>query len=181
MMIDPVISGIARGVIAVLLLAAAVYKLRDTAGFRRSIRDYALVNEALVRPLTWVIPVAEAVAAATVVFEATRVAGATLAAVLFAVFTLAIGVNLARGRRDIDCGCFGPSQGQQLSGWLVPRNLMLVALAGVAALPPTGRALGGLDYFTLAAGVVAFVLVFIVSNVVIGLAPQAAALRRKHD
>ncbi|WP_018718267.1 hypothetical protein [Arhodomonas aquaeolei] len=37
------------------------------------------------------------------------------------------------------------------------------------------------NYFTLAAGVVAFVLVFIVSNVVIGLAPQVAALRRKHD
>lgn len=180
-MIDPVFSGIARGVVAVLLLAAAVYKLRDRAAFRRSVRDYDLVADVLVRPLAWAIPLAESVAAAAVVFEPTRVAGATLAGVLLAVFTLAIAVNLARGRRDIDCGCFGPAQGQPLSGWLVPRNLVLIVLTAIAALPPASRALNPLDYVTLGAGVVVAVLLFVVSNVVIGLAPQAAALRRNHD
>ncbi|WP_440995821.1 MauE/DoxX family redox-associated membrane protein [Arhodomonas sp. SL1] len=180
-MIDPVLSGIAQGVVAVLLLAAAVYKLRDLRGFRATLREYDLLAEVLVRPVAWLIPVAEVAAAAALVYGPTRVAGGTLAAVLFAVFTLAIAVNLARGRRDIDCGCFGPSRGQQLSGWLLPRNLLLVALSALAGLPPAERALGALDYFTVAAGVVAFVLFFVVSNVVIGLAPQTAALRRHHD
>jgi len=38
---------------------------------------------------------------------------------LLALYTLAVVVNLARGRREIDCGCFGPAARQPLSAALV--------------------------------------------------------------
>jgi hypothetical protein len=54
---------------------------------------------------------------------------------LLALFTVAITVNLARGRVLIDCGCGGAS-GQKLSRGLVVRNfLMMLGLALAWAAP----------------------------------------------
>lgn len=65
---------------------------------------------------------------------------------LLATFTVAVGVNLVRGRTHIACACFGRSS-QRLSWRLPLRNGMLAMLAaigtGVDALLPTCPALDG--------------------------------------
>ena len=58
--------------------------------------------------------------------EATSRAAAGGAAVLFGVFTLALIVNLARGRRP-RCHCFGAISSAPISVWSVIRNLGLIA------------------------------------------------------
>ena len=64
-------------------------------------------------------------------------------AALLATYAAAVGINLARGRRSIDCGCGGTPR--PIQPWLVGRNLVLAA-ASLALLAPVGaRALGGLD------------------------------------
>lgn len=63
-----------------------------------------------------------------------RVAGAGLGIALLAVFALAMGINLARGRWEIDCGCFQSGRRQSLSAGLIMRNgLMSAALAPLFA------------------------------------------------
>ena len=59
---------------------------------------------------------------------ARRARGALVAAAaLLAAYGAAIGVNLARGRRHIDCGCVGPAARRPIGGWLVARNGVLAA------------------------------------------------------
>jgi hypothetical protein len=65
----------------------------------------------------------------------------------------AIAANLARGRRDIDCGCGGPLGRQALSEGLVLRNLAWAGAALACALPEAPRALAWLDLVTVAAAV----------------------------
>jgi hypothetical protein len=60
-----------------------------------------------------------------VIAPVSRVEGAMLAGTLFGVYSVAIAINLMRGRDRIDCGCGG--LGQELSWFLVGRNLLLIA------------------------------------------------------
>jgi hypothetical protein len=87
-----------------------------------------------------------------------------LTAALLGLYAAAIAINLLRGRRHIDCGCsFGLSQAAaaELSWWLVLRNGVLAALAFLPALPQSGRELGVLDGFGLAAALLLAVLLLL--------------------
>ena len=55
--------------------------------------------------------------------------------------TLAVAINLARGRSEIDCGC-GGTRGQGLSNGLVVRNIVLMLSLLCAARPLHLAALG---------------------------------------
>jgi hypothetical protein len=54
---------------------------------------------------------------------------ASLAALLFSLFAIAMAVNLARGRTYIDCGCFQSALRQSIDWRLVARNGGLAAMA----------------------------------------------------
>jgi hypothetical protein len=95
---------------------------------------------------------------------------------LLVLFTGAIGINLMRGRTDIDCGCFGPALRQQLSGWLLLRNLFLMILATTLLLPENGRQIEPLDLATIVLGAATMVILYASANVAIGNAPRTRAL-----
>lgn len=175
---DPLISAVCRLTVAALLATAAVSKLRDLRAFRHAVADYEVIPRRLAAPVAPVVPVLELAAAAALVVPATRAAGAVLALALIAAFTAALAVNLQRGRTDIDCGCFGPAAEQGLSGWLIPRNLLLAAFTLPAFWPPGARPLGALDLFVLVAGMLGLSGMFLALNRLIALAPRTAALRR---
>jgi hypothetical protein len=95
-----------------------------------------------------------------------------LSAMLLTAYTMAIGINLLRGRRHIDCGCGFSSLAkpgskalssggiQQLSGGLVIRNGLLILAAMIAAIPPTQRALGFIDYLNLVTALTTLILLY---------------------
>ena len=58
------------------------------------------------------------------------------AAALLLLFAAGMGINLARGRRHIDCGCFQSALKQTLNWKLVIRNIALALLLGVVLLTP---------------------------------------------
>ena len=62
---------------------------------------------------------------------------AVAAAALLILFAVAMGINIRRGRRHIDCGCFQSALKQTLSWILVARNAGLACCCGVAV--PTAR------------------------------------------
>src|SRR5262249_14927936 len=74
--------------------------------------------------------------------------GLAWAAALLGLYAAAIAVNLARGRRHLDCGCTGPALRRPISGWLVLRNLVLVAIAPADLAPLATPPLGGIDRLT---------------------------------
>ncbi|HEY8494031.1 MAG TPA: MauE/DoxX family redox-associated membrane protein [Myxococcota bacterium] len=149
--IDPVLALVLRGALALLLAGAAAHKLRDLHAFRVALGDYRLVPWALTGLLAPGLVAAELSIAALLVSPAARPFGFAAAAALLALYGLAIAVNLARGRRDLDCGCFGPGVHVGLGGGLLARNALLVAAALAGLAPVAPRPLGALDAATVAA------------------------------
>ena len=73
-----------------------------------------------------------------------------LGALLLAVYALAMGVNLARGRRDLDCGCMGPARAAARSAAAASRATRCwsrAALAACCRCEP--RALAWIDALTV--------------------------------
>ena len=151
---DPVVGLALRALLALLLGGAAVAKLRDLRAFADAVSGYRLLPAALSRPAAAGFVAAE-LALAAGLLTPLRAGAALGAAALLALYALAIAVNLARGRREIDCGCGGPRGRQPLSEGLVLRNLAWAGAALACALPEAPRALAWLDLVTLAATVAA--------------------------
>ena len=174
--IDPAIRGLCAFSLALIFGASGAMKLRDLEMFEGSLANYQLAPAWLEKPLAYLLPIIECAAAAGLLMTSTRaLAGATLLALL-TIFTGAIAINLARGRTNIDCGCFGPALRQELSGWLPLRNLFLMILAAVVILPERGRATESLDVVTIVLGAITLVVLYASANFAIGNAPKTRAL-----
>lgn len=159
MTLDPIFIIASALAVAVLLASAATHKLRAPGRFARQLADYQLLPEALVRPIGRVTPLLELLIAFALLVPFSRAIAAVCAAGLIALYAAAIGINLWRGRRDIDCGCAGPDQAQPLRPILLARNAVLVALALLASTTPIVRDLGFFDGFvTVAASAVALLI-----------------------
>ncbi|MDJ0852716.1 MAG: MauE/DoxX family redox-associated membrane protein [Myxococcota bacterium] len=162
------------GFLAWVLLSAALHKLRHPRAFQRALDDYRLLPAALVGPVGRALGWVELAAGLGVLAPPARTAGALLAAALFALYGGAIAVNLARGRRRIDCGCGGPGARRELSEGLVLRNAGLVLAALLAALPETPRAWLWLDTVTALGGATVLVLLYVTLDGVLARAPELA-------
>ncbi|MGL6243556.1 MauE/DoxX family redox-associated membrane protein [Pseudomonas sp.] len=159
MHLDPIFIIASALATAVLLASAATHKVRAPARFAKQLADYQLLPDALVRPVARVIPVVELAIAFALLVPVSRYWAALAAASLIALYAAAIGINLWRGRRDIDCGCAGPDQAQPLRPVLLLRNSVLVGLALLASVSPVVRELGFFDGFvTVAASAVALLI-----------------------
>jgi hypothetical protein len=137
------LDGTVRVVIGILLafifLRAAWHKAADTRRFIAQLGAYRLLPEACLPLIAGVFILLEVYLAATLPLPGWR-SSALLAAALLALYALAMGINLARGRHDLDCGCGGPASDAQAISWgLVARNGFLALLALVAALPVATR------------------------------------------
>lgn len=175
--LDPVVRLVLRGALALLLLATGVPKLARPAAFRHAVADYALLPAAWVAPAAALFALLELALALALLTPGAGAAPALGAASLLALYTGAIAWNLARGRRDIDCGCAGPAGRRPLDAGLVARNALLVAAALAGALPATDRSLVALDGLTLGAGLAAAALLYAAADGALALAPRLARLR----
>lgn len=156
---DPIFINACALAISALLASAATHKVRSPARFRKQLGDYQLLPDALVRPSARLIPLLELAIAFALLVPVSRGWAALSAASLLALYATAIGINLWRGRRDIDCGCAGPDQAQPLRPVLLLRNSVLVALALLASVAPIAREMNVFDGFvTLASAAVALLI-----------------------
>ncbi len=176
--IDPAVRLVLRGLISAVLAWAAWHKLRDVGGFRAAVEAYELV------PPLWAVPIGAALIAAelgiAVGLWLPRVGSiaALAAAALLLLYAVAIAVNLARGRRDLDCGCAGPAGRQPISWALVARNLFLVIIAATAARPAAARQWQWVDGLTVAAALIALAALYAALD---GLLANGPALRRLRE
>ncbi len=174
---DPVLVWIARLTMVVLFAAAGLSKLRRPAAFREAVAAYDLLPRSTVASTAAVLAAAEVIGAMLLLWPAGRVAGAVLLGVMLLIFSAAVAINIARGRTDIDCGCwlFGAEPAEdhgRLGVSTLARNAGLAAMLFVASAPAESRLLGVLDWLTIATGTLAAVGLF-------AMAMQLAATRRQ--
>jgi hypothetical protein len=127
--------------LAALFAASAAHKVRAFREWPGIVRNYRLLPDALVGTVVVILPLAEALTAAALLAFPVRRAGACLAALLLLAYAAALGINLGRGRTRIDCGCFGSRLRQDISSWMVVRNLVLALFALALLIPAEHRPL----------------------------------------
>ena len=128
--------------------AAAVHKLRDAKAFVETLRDYQLIPSPLLGPVSALVIGLEVFVVFGLWPVSLRTAAMATAAVLLVSYAVAIGVNLGRGRRELDCGCSWGASGQTISWGLVFRNgvillpccVVIMSQKIVLLVEPTSRA-----------------------------------------
>lgn len=175
----PEVVALTRLALAVVLIVSAIAKLRDREGTREAVRAFG-VPPALVGSVATGLPFVEiALAALLVAPDPAATVGAVGSLALLAAFTVAIIVNLARGRRP-ECGCFGSiSRGHPIGWRSVVRNVGLMALAGVSLIG--AGSLGFAPTVIAGLGLVPAVLLVSAALVVGALVAMALIVRRLRE
>jgi uncharacterized membrane protein YphA (DoxX/SURF4 family) len=164
---------------ALLLAAAGAHKLRALRQFKDILEAYRVLPSAAARRLAWLVPCLELTAAMALLGEGTRRAAVLAAIGIWLAYAAAIALNLARGRRDLDCGCGAARDRRPIAPWMVWRNLLLAAGLGLCALPWSARRLDPSDFLTLAGGLAVCVMLYSAVDRLLGdVAPRAQAMRR---
>ena len=174
-MLDPLLDLVLRGTLAIVLVLAALHKLRDRATFEGQLGGYDLLPASLVHPASRAIPLTEL---AVALFLLARSEHAALCGVLlFVGYGAAMAINLVRGRREIACGCGGADGRQQLHPALVIRNLLLALGAAAISWPLDTRATGWADYLIAAFATLALVALYTGFNNAVAQVPASARLK----
>lgn len=178
---DPVMVLAARVAIALLFASSLLHKLRHLGEFRQNVADYRLLPARLAFTAALLLLCAEMATLFSLVVPGMTGQGALMAAGLLMLYALAMAINLARGRRSIDCGCAGPQLKQPISEWLLLRNALLIGLALIGAQTPDGRGLGAWDIGLTACFVLSLWLLYTAANGLLANAPHLKLLVPDHD
>lgn len=134
-----IVAVAARTIAGLILLVAGLSKVIAVRRSVKAVHAYRLLPEIIVPVVGRALPWAEVIVGVAIV-TGMLLPWSTLAALgLYVLFGAAIAINLMRGRRNIDCGCFGSTHRERLTWWLAVRNGLLagVALLGANAMGPT--------------------------------------------
>jgi len=137
--IDPLLQLILALSLSLLFASAGQHKLANARRFAAQLDAYDLLPTLLTAAVARALPLIEFATAVALLIPPTRHVAGVTAALLLAVYALAVLINLMRGHRNIDCGCGGSPM--PLSPWLVVRNSALVGAAVLLTLPATARTL----------------------------------------
>lgn len=133
-MLDPAFGYLIVLGMALLFAGAAMQKLRGLEHFTGIFAAYRLLPDAAARRLAWLIPCIELAVAAALLWEPSRRLGIISGAAVLIAYASGLGVNLARGRLDLDCGCGAALDRRAISAWMVWRNLLLGDVAPKALM-----------------------------------------------
>lgn len=176
---DPAAKGAVIGALALILLGAAWHKLSEPNMFLSALAAYRLLPQGLLDVAARGIPLLEIALGAGLLVPATRSLALVGVALLMLGYALAIGINLARGRSYIDCGCGGAAH--PLSWGLVVRNGVLATAALAASGATMDRPLDWLDAVTVVLGVLAFFVTYLMADELLRQASRMARAERSTD
>jgi thiol-disulfide isomerase/thioredoxin len=118
-----------RIALSAVFAVAGITKLLDQKGTRNALKNFG-APQPLVLALSFLLPIAELLTAAGLVFVRTTRPSAFAALLMLSVFVVAISVNLARGRTH-DCHCFGQLHSRPLGWPTLVRNLVFALGASI--------------------------------------------------
>jgi uncharacterized membrane protein YphA (DoxX/SURF4 family) len=115
-----------RLLLALVFIVAGAAKVRRPRLFSRQVAAYHLLPATLVQPVAYTLPWLELLLGFALLIGLEVQVSSGLGAILMLVFSLAIGINLARGRQEMDCGCFGSGHSEKISLKLLGRDLLFL-------------------------------------------------------
>lgn len=182
LVVDPVFSTVALAATSIITLTLALPKLTRQSELKQAVAGFGLLPHALITPFALVLPFVEIAASLASLVPATRTVGAAILAALFVLFALALGINVARGRTDIDCGCNGFRHSGNAAlhsiGWAhVARTLLLAALAALVCVPQSAREVVWFDYLSVLGATLVAVAAFFTLDVLLVNRPKLNHLR----
>jgi len=171
-LLDPLISQIFSISLGLMFVIAAIHKISNRSQFRITLLEYQILPEITVLPASWIIPTLELLlGVAWLIGIYQQGLTAITSIVLLAAYSLAIGINIGRGRVYFDCGCgFGGKieNEQYLSASLIARNFGLVGVILITMLPVGSRDFGTGDYLIFFAALLTSALLFGAINQLLG-------------
>ncbi|MBS1093111.1 MauE/DoxX family redox-associated membrane protein [Gluconobacter wancherniae] len=147
----PLLSAMVSGAFATLFLFSAGYRLFNLKRAVAAVGAYRVVPPHLAWPVTFLLVLLEIIVGLWLVMGVKKVGAAVMAAGLLAIFAGAMIVNIARGRRDLKCGCL-PGLHATVSGRTAWLNILLANIILYLGMMPrptsfiedwVGMALGG--------------------------------------
>ena len=180
MSIDPIIKIVSALVLSYIFVLAGLHKLQNILEFRGTLENYQLFPRFLLLPLSFSVPVTEIISGIGLLVPFTSKFAAFLIAALLCLYIFAIGINLLRNRRNIDCGCLGPLQRQTLSEWLIVRNLLLVGLAYCVMETTISRQLDWFDWVAILLATATTCLFYNIGNQLLVNKDKLKLLRSNH-
>ena len=193
-MLDPQIFRCLALGFCLLFFPAAIHKLTYRARFSSVLSNYRILPAKLISTATILIPLLELILALSWLLAAFSLKTPAVMSIgsglLLMVYALAITLNLLRGRRHIDCGCgfslpdtdhHAAATGQQLSLWLVARNLLLAAAAVGSLAEISTRELTGIDHLLVIPVTLMLILFYAAFNQLVTNDGAMASWRHAHD
>ena len=113
--------------VGALFLYAGIIKTGDPAGFATAINNYQILPVWAINPAAIILPWIEILLGITLIVGFWIEGASLFAAVLFAVFSIALAFNLVRGL-DISCGCFSASP-KKINGLYFLRDFILMFMS----------------------------------------------------
>jgi len=181
--VDEAIIGVMAPVfLALVLVTAAIPKFKKADEFVGIIANYRLLPDAWVTPFARVLPMIEVLCAVGLLVPILRIGAGWMAAGLFMLFALALGVNIGRGRTHIDCGCVRrPTSRSRIGMFHVLRALALAGVALYVAVVPLN--VSSVSIASAALGLAAagmLVLMYMSADLLIGLPKSIKELPINH-
>ena len=139
---------LARLIVGVVNIVAALSKFPDPAGNVRQVRAFQILPESIVPTVGHALPTVELIIGAALLLGLLTRAFAILAALFFIAFIIGISAAWARGL-EINCGCFGshgvPANPQRQYAIDIARDIgLLICCAWLIVWPRTRLALDNL-------------------------------------
>lgn len=176
-MLDPALSGVLCIAAGAIFISGAVAKWRERELFAQAMAGYDLIPSVAVPGASVLLMGCEFAIGGLLLLPWWRPWPQLAGVTLLAVVTLAVTINLLRGRTDISCGCGGASGDQKLSWALVARNLVFAGLLGVAAAGTEARSLAAPDYAVMVVGGLLVAGLYATASQLIANQPRLTALR----
>ncbi|GER90767.1 hypothetical protein KDW_49290 [Dictyobacter vulcani] len=130
----PYVTVCVRWLIACIFLVFTLRKLPNRPAFVFVVMAYRVL------PRRWAVfyglflPWLELIIGIMLVLGILPRISALLSALLFCSFLIAIGLNMARRRVDLDCGCAGTKSQEKIGAKIMLRNLGLLIMAAIVCL-----------------------------------------------
>lgn len=132
-----------RLLLGLILLSVGASKLARPSNFQRGIQDYQFLSPALDSRLAlstilaYGLPIAEILVGVGLISGLLLFPALVVAIILMLIFSVAMAINLVRGRTDLSCHCGGTIGDHRISWWLIGRNGLMILGFLFLLLTPT--------------------------------------------
>lgn len=119
--------------LSALFISSSFSKIRNYEEHKMVVKNYNLLPKRSISMFMFIEVSLELLTGIGLLLTPVQISSIYLAIIMLVIFTIAVAINLLRGRTNISCGCGGIVGNHQLSWKLVFRNLCLI-VAGLTVL-----------------------------------------------